>query len=99
MATTTECAGVVLSRPNIIFLNAFQLTLHSAAQAKNFWKMKVAFSCSVLFFSAFRESTKIFATRAYHMTTSDDVCCRRVCLQGVSQLLKQSDWAQIQDFK
>ena len=21
------------------------------------------------------------------------------CLQGVSQLLKQSDWAQIQDFK
>ena len=29
-----------------------------------------------------------------------NICaCVRPCLQGVSQLLKQSDWAQIQDFK
>ena len=35
-------------------------------------------------------------------STCTTICvgwCFLVCIQGVSQLLKQSDWAQIQDFK
>jgi len=42
------------------------------------------------------------STKALQIWKSKDVCSLKkyvYTVQGVSQLLKQSDWAQIQDFK
>ena len=46
---------------------------------------------------AFEELSAVHTTLNYFASEKKD--CTAVGIQGVSQLLKQSDWAQIQDFK
>ena len=46
----------------------------------------------------FRNDT-IFPLFLFALRTAQQQCYQMVYVQGVSQLLKQSDWAQIQDFK